>query len=126
MEFIYRRCRKNLWSLVISNYFHKTTNKLWIKNSKMTEPKDCKGCQENVSLSLAKRRLGEMNESFLINQVRSCMLLYTSPVVEKVSFFFCLPYLEYNFMIANLVRINLAVLKISEPFQDDSRGGVLC
>ena len=29
-------------------------------------------------------------------------------------------------MIANLVRLNLAVLKISETSQEHTRGGVLC
>ena len=28
----------------------------------MTRPKDCKSCQENVSLSLANRKLAEKNE----------------------------------------------------------------
>ena len=56
-------------------YFHETTNELWIDNSKMTGLKDCKSCQENVSLSLAKRKLAEkVNESFLINHVRLYML----------------------------------------------------
>ena len=50
--------------------------------------KDCKSCQKTVSLSLAKRKLDEKNEwSFLINQVRSCMLSYNSEIVEKASFF---------------------------------------
>ena len=40
-------------------------------------------------------------------------------------FFFRLPYLEYNFMIANLVRPNLAVLKTSETTQGHTHGGVL-
>ena len=75
--------------MVISDYFHKTTNQLWIENSKMTRLKDCKSCQENVSLSLSKRKLAEkkMNQSFLINQVRSCMLPYTSQIAEEASFF---------------------------------------
>ena len=33
---------------------------------------------------------------------------------QKKLLFFRLPYLQYNFMTANLVRLNLAVLKISE------------
>ena len=41
-----------------------------------------------------------MNESFVINQMRSCMLPYTSQIPEEDSFF-RLPYLEYDF---NLVR----------------------
>ena len=53
----------------------------------MTKLKDCKSCQENVPLSLAERKLAEMNGSFLINQVRSCMLRYTSPIVEEDSYF---------------------------------------
>ena len=56
----------------------------------------------------------KMNGSFLIiNQVKSCMLPYTSQIAEKTSFF-PVPYLEYDFMIANIVRLNLAVVKISE------------
>ena len=54
----------------------------------MTGLKDCKRCQENVLPSLAKKKTGEnMNRSFLINQVRSCMLPYTSQIVEEASFF---------------------------------------
>ena len=54
----------------------------------MTSLKDFKSCQENVSLSLAKGKLDEkMNGSFLINQVTSCMLPYTSQIAEKASFF---------------------------------------
>ena len=109
--------RNNVLSLVISDHFHKTTNALWIENSKMTGPKDCKSCQENVSLSLAKRKLAEKNERFLLNQVRSCMLPYTPQITEEASFF-RLSYLEYDFMIANLVRLNLAVLEISETSQE--------
>ena len=55
----------------------------------------------------------KMNGGFLINQVRLCMLPYTSQIVEK-AYFFRLPYLKYDFMIANIVKLNLAVLKISE------------
>ena len=51
--------------------------------------KDFKSCQENVSLSLANGKLDEkMNGCFLINQVTSCMLPYTSQIAEKASFFF--------------------------------------
>ena len=39
------------------------------------------------------------------------MLSYTLQIIEDTSFF-RLPYLEYVFMIVNLVRLNLAVLKI--------------
>ena len=39
-----------------------------------------------------------MNGSFLINQLRSCMLPYTPEIIEEASFF-RLPYLEYDFMI---------------------------
>ena len=35
---------------------------------------------------------------------------YTSQIAENASFF-RLPFLEYDFMIANIVRLNLAVLK---------------
>ena len=61
-----------------------------------------------------------MNGSFLINQVRPGMLPYTSKIAKEVSFFFFwLPYLEYHFIIGNLVRLNLAVLKISIRQRDD-------
>ena len=67
----------------------------------------------------------KMNGSFLISQVRSYTLPYTSQIAEK-SFFFRLPYLQYDFMIANIVRLNLAVLKMSETSHEDASGGVLC
>ena len=74
----------------------------------MTGLKGCKSCQENVSRSLAKKNwLKKINGSFLINQVKSCMLPYSSQTAEKASFF-RLPYLNYDFMIANLVRLNLS------------------
>ena len=34
------------------------------------------------------------------------MLPYTSQTAEEAYFFFLLPYLEYDFMIANLLRLN--------------------
>ena len=42
-----------------------------------------------------------MNESFLINQVKSCMLPYT-PQITKEASFFRLPYLDHAFMIGNV------------------------
>ena len=66
-----------------------------------------------------------MNESFLINQVKSCMLPYTPQTTEEASFF-RLSYLKYGFMVANLVRLNLAVMKISEMPQEHTRGAALC
>ena len=44
------------------------------------------------------------------------MLRYTSQIAE--AYCFRLPYLENGFMIANLVRSSLAVMKISETFQE--------
>ena len=42
----------------------------------------------NLSLSLAKRKLAEkMNRICLTNEVRSCMLQYTSQIAEEASFF---------------------------------------
>ena len=66
-----------------------------------------------------------MNGSFPINQVKSCMLPCTLQIAEEASFF-QLHYLEYDFMIANLVRLNLTVPKISETSQEHTRGGMLC
>ena len=67
------------------------------------------------SLSLAKGKLDEKNE----------WKIFTAKIAEKASFS-QLPYLEYDFMIANKVRLNLAVLKISETSQEHNSGGVLC
>ena len=44
-----------------------------------------------------------------------CMLPYASQIAEKASF--SVTYLEHDFMIANLVRLNLVVLKILETSQ---------
>ena len=49
------------------------------------------------------------------------MLLYTSQIAKEVSFFFRSPYLECHFIIANLVRLNLAVSKVSIRQRDDRR-----
>ena len=51
------------------------------------------------------------------------MLPYTSQIAEEA--FFWLPYLEYDFMVANLVRLNLVVLEISKTSQEYTPGGVL-
>ena len=89
----------------------------------MTGIKDCKSCQENVSLSLAKGILDEKNKQTKKNEwkfsnqpgeVMSASIYLTN---RRTSFIFWLPYLEYDFMIANIVRLNLAVLKISETSQ---------
>ena len=47
------------------------------------------------------------------------MFPHTSQIAKAASSFFRLPCLEYLFIIANLVRLNLAVLKISIPRRDD-------
>ena len=94
----------------------------------MIELKDYKSCQENVSVSLTKRKLHEkkkINGSFLTNQVRSCSLPYTSQIAEKASFL-SVTILELHFIVANSVRLNLAVLEISEKSQERTRDGVLC
>ena len=92
----------------------------------MTGLKDCKSCQENVSLSLAERKLAEKNEWKFSNKSGKVMYASIYLTNHRRSFLFCLSYLEYHFMIANLVRLNLAVLKISETSQEHTRGGVLC
>ena len=48
---------------------------------------------------------------------------HISQITEEVSYF-RLAYLEY-FMMPNLVRLNLAILKISVPSQEHTRRGVL-
>ena len=62
---------------------------------------------------LKENWLKKLNGSFLINQVRSSMIPYISQITEEASVF-RLSYLEYDFMIANLVTLNLAILKILE------------
>ena len=54
----------------------------------MTGSKDCKSCQENVSLSLAKRKLAEKNEWKFSNQ--SGEVVYASMYLTNCrrSFFF--------------------------------------
>ena len=47
-----------------------------------------------------------------------------SQIAEEASFF-RLPYLEYDFMIATLVRLSLGVLKILETSQEHTHGGML-
>ena len=71
--FIYRRCQNNIWSLVISDYFRKTTNQLWTENSKTTGLNDFKSCQKNGSLSLAKGKPDEKNEWRFSNQTDEVM-----------------------------------------------------
>ena len=71
-------CQSNVWSLVISDYFYKTTNQLWTEDSKMTGLKDCKSCRKNVSLSLAKGKLEEKNEWKFSNQ--SGEVMYPSKI----------------------------------------------
>ena len=46
------------------------------------------------------------------------MLSCTSQIAKE-DFFFRLPYLEYHFIVANLIRLNLAVLKISIRLRND-------
>ena len=94
----------------------------------MTGLKNWKSCQENVLLSLGKRKLAEKNGwkfSSQSGEVMYASIYLTNHFSFSVFFDFWLPYLEYNFAIANLVRLNLAVLKISETSREFTRGGVL-
>ena len=110
-DFIYRRYQNNVWSLVIFDYFHKTTSQLWTENSKMTELKDCETCQENVSLSLAKAKLDEKNEWKFSNQLGEVMYASIYLTNCRKSFFFSVT-LYYDLMTANIVRLNASILKI--------------
>ena len=81
----------------------------------MTGLKDCEISRKNVSLSLAKGEPDEKNEWKFSNQ--SGEVMHPSKIYlknRKNNSFFSVPYLEYDFMIADIVRLNLAVLKISE------------
>ena len=83
----------------------------------MTELKYCKTSQENVSLSLAKRKLDEKSEWKFSYQSGDVMYASIYLIYRRKSFFFSVPYIECDFMIAKLVRLNLAVLKILEKSQ---------
>ena len=65
----------------------------------------------NVSLSLAKRKLAEKGELKLFN--RSGEVTHASIYLRNCrrSLFFHLPYLQHDFMITNLVRLNLVFWK---------------
>ena len=66
-----------------------------------------------------------MNGNFLINNVgHACFHIHHK--LQKKLFFFQLPNLGYDFMIADLARLNLAILKTSETSQEHTCGGVLC
>ena len=51
--------------------------------------------------------------------------MYTSIYLtnRRKGFFFSVPYLEYDFMIAHTIRLNLAVLKTTETSQEHISGG---
>ena len=61
----------------------------------------------NVSLSLAKRKLAEKNEWKLSKQSAEVMHASIYLTNRRRSFFFSYLFLEHDFMIANLVRLNL-------------------
>ena len=65
----------------------------------------------NVSLSLAKRKLAEKNEWDLFNQSGEVTHAFINLTNCRKSLFFQLPYLEHDFMITNLVRLNLIFWK---------------
>ena len=87
---------------------------------KMAGLKNCKSCQENILLSLAKGKLDAKNEWKFSNQ--SGEVMSASIYLTNRRF----PYLEYDCMIANIFRLNLVVLKISETFQENTNGRILC
>ena len=95
----------------------------------MTGIKDYKSSQENISLSLDKGKLHEKMKSEwkFSNQSGEVMQAFIYLTNCRRSFlFFRLPYLESYFMVPNLVKLNVAVLKLLEKFQKDTRGEVLC
>ena len=67
----------------------------------------------------------KLNGSFLIIRCGHICFHIPHKLQEKL-LLFRLPYLEYDFVIPNIVRLNLAVLKTSEASQENTRGGVLC
>ena len=71
----------------------------------------------NILLTLTKKNWLKKNEWKLSNQ--SSEVLHASRYLTncRKSFFFQLPYLEHDFIITNLVRLNFVVLKILETSQ---------
>ena len=65
----------------------------------------------NGSLSLAKRKLAKKDEWELSNQSGEVTHASICLTNCRRSFFFQLPYLEHDFVLANLVRLNLIFLK---------------
>ena len=74
-----------LWSYFI--IFTKT-NQLWTENSKMTGLKYCRTSQENVSFSLAKRKLDQKSEWKLSYQSGDVMYASIYLTSRRKSFFF--------------------------------------
>ena len=86
----------------------------------MTGLKDCKSCQENVSLFLAKRKMAgkKKNEWKFSNQSGGVMYASVYLINHRKSFFFSVTLFRVWFYItANLVRLNVDVLEISETTQ---------
>ena len=63
------------------------------------------------------KKTKKKNEWKFSNQPGEVMSASIYLTNRRTSFIFWLPYLEYDFMIANTVRLNLDVLKISETSQ---------
>ena len=80
-----------LWSfLIIFTTDHSNKQPLWTENLKITGLKDCKNYQENISLSLANKKMDEKNEWKFSNQSgESCILHipYSSQTLKKLLFF---------------------------------------
>ena len=66
---------------------------------------------------LKENWLEKKNEWKLSNQSSEAMYASICLTNRRKSFFFLVTYLEHGFMIANLVRLNLVVLKILETSQ---------
>ena len=65
----------------------------------------------NVSLSLAKRKLAEKNELNLSNQSGEVTHASIFQITEEASSSFSVTYLKHDFMITNLLRLNLICWK---------------
>ena len=68
----------------------------------------------NVSLSLAKTKLAEKKNGWKLSYQSSEVMHPSICLTNCRKSFFSVTYLEHDFMIANLVRLNLVVLKILE------------
>ena len=92
----------------------------------MTGLKNCKNCQKMHHIPQPKKNwVKKWMEVF--KSIRGGYARFHIPhKSQKKPSFLRLPYLEYGFIVANVVRLNITVGKISEASQEYTSGGAPC